>query len=99
MPEADWLETLRLGCVSCRVLHENETVCLLTPTLPEHLWAPIRMRDTGGAARGPFWQECRDFIESGEKAARYAAEACETIVKFGTPIQFREPFWVEFSRT
>ncbi len=95
----DWLDTLRDGGVFCRILHENETVCILRPTLPEQLWAPIRMRDTGATARGQFWQECLYFIESGEKSARYEAEACETIVKFGTTIQFREPFLVEFSRT
>ncbi len=95
----DWLETLRLGRISCRAIHNGKPVSEFTPTLPEQLWALIPMRDTGNMARGQFWQACRDFIESRETAARYEAEACETIVKFGTPIQFREPFIVEFSRT
>ena len=97
MTAADgWLRALSQGLVICRV--EQDGGCEFTPTTPDQLWTGVRIRETGNLAHGHFAAACRDFIESGAATGRYEGEACETIVKFGSAIQFRQPFAVAFRR-
>lgn len=95
---SDWRETLAQGAVACRVLQGGAVVEETAPTGIGELWAPIRIFETGGLARGDFAGAYRDFVEGGAQAGRFEGEACETIVKFGAAIQFRQAFTVEFTR-
>lgn len=94
----DWRDTLAQGDVTCRVLQDGAPVEESTPIAVAELWAPIRIHETGSVARGDFGSAYRDFVESGADAGRYMGEACETIVKLGAAIQFRQAFTVEFRR-
>ena len=97
MTAADgWLRALSQGLVMCRI--EQDGACEFTPTAPDQLWTRIRIHETGNMAHGDFAMAYRDFVESGATAGRYEGEACETIVKFGSAIQFRQAFAVEFRR-
>lgn len=94
----DWRDMLAQGSVICRVLQDGALVEETTPVAVADLWAPIRIHETGGISRGDFAGAYRDFVESRTDAGRYTGEACETIVKFGAAIQFRQAFTVEFRR-
>ncbi|MCB1545073.1 MAG: hypothetical protein H6872_09490 [Methylobacteriaceae bacterium] len=94
----DWRAALSEGAVACRVSQDGAPPAEWAPTKIDDLWAPIRMHETGGVARGEFVGAYRDFVESGAGAGRHEGEACETIVKFGRAIQFRQAFVVRFTR-
>ena len=94
----DWRDLLAQGGVICRALQDGALVEETTPVAVADLWAPIRIHETGSVSRGDFGSAYRDFVESGAEAGRWAGEACETIVKLGAAIQFRQAFTVEFRR-
>lgn len=93
-----WLKDLRRGAVICRVLHPSTSATPFRPRRLDQLWRPIRVSDLNQSARGEFAEAYRAFVESGAEEASSAAEACVTKVKFGAPVQFREPFTVAFRR-
>ena|SRR6185369_18030925 len=92
----DWREKLRQGAVTCRVLHGGEIVEEFTPTSVDQLWTSIEIRDLGETSKSYFTFEYEQFVESGKTASYYECEACQTIEKFGSTIQFKETFVVEF---
>ncbi|MCB1539361.1 MAG: hypothetical protein KDJ25_00485 [Rhodoblastus sp.] len=94
----DWRAALAEGAVTCRVSQDAAPPAEWAPTEIGDLWAPIRMHETGSVACGDFVRAFRDFVESGAIVGRYEGEACETIVKFGSAIQFRQAFVVTFRR-
>lgn len=94
----DWRDLLAQGGVICRVLQDGALVEETRPVAVADLWAPIHIHETGSVSRGDFGSAYRDFVESGADAGRWAGEACETIVKLGAAIQFRQAFMMEFRR-
>ncbi|MCC2106025.1 MAG: hypothetical protein KDJ20_19355 [Hyphomicrobiales bacterium] len=95
----DWRGVLAAGAITCRVSQDDAPVAEWAPTGVEELWAPIRIHETGTIGRGEIGAAYRTFVESGAAVGDYAGEACETIVKFGSAIQFRQAFVVRFSRS
>jgi hypothetical protein len=96
---SDWQKKLKQGAVTCRVLHDGEIVEEFTPTSVDQLWTSIVIHDLGETTKSYFAFEYEQFVESGKSAACYECEACETVVKFGKAIQFKETFIVEFEDT
>lgn len=97
-PSRDWRAALAARAVACRVSQDGAPVAEWTPSGLDDLWAPIRIHETGNIARGDLAAVYRAFVESGAAVGDYTAEACETIVKFGSAIQFRQSFAVRLSR-
>ena len=95
----DWRGVLAEGVVTCRVSQDGAPIAEWAPVEAGDLWTPIRIRETGNIARGEIGAAYRAFVESGAAVGDYAGEACETIVKFGSAIQFRQAFVVRFSRS
>jgi len=95
----DWSKKLRQGAVACRVLHDGVLIEEFTPIDVGQLWTSIVIRDLEETTKSDIAFEYKHFVESGKVAARYECEACQTIEKFGSAIQFKETFLVEFEET
>ena len=96
---SDWLEKLRLGTISCRVVYNNVLIQEFNPTDAGQLWASILIRNLGETVKSYFDFEYEQFVASGKAEACYECEACKTIEKCGGSIQFKETFLVEFEDT
>ncbi|MDB5593456.1 MAG: hypothetical protein JWM36_417 [Hyphomicrobiales bacterium] len=60
------------------------------------LLLPIAIDEMGETIVTDISLELLEFLASGESEATYGCQACKTIVKFGTPLQFRQAFDLRF---
>ena len=77
----------------CVTHHDNEIAkgCV---NEGEKAAVTVAMPATGHFRLLEFDIEVADFRQSGLAEARYTIDLCETVVKFGAPLQFTEKFSV-----
>lgn len=94
-----WLDLLAEGKISCSVRQDGKLLRKLTPTDVTELHSTVTVHELAMTVQGDFYAEYVAFAQSEAQTARVQCEARRTVVKFGSPVQFRTFFEVEFVRS
>lgn len=94
----EWLDLLAEGKIVCAVRQDEKLLRKFTPTDVTELHSTVTVAELAMTVQGDFYPEYVAFAQSEARSAKVRCEAFRTVVKFGSPVQYRAFFEVEFSR-
>lgn len=93
-----WLDILAEGKIVCVVRQDGKVLRKFTPTEVTELHNTVVISDLSMTVKGDFYAEYVAFAQSEEAKTNVRCEARRTVVKFGSLVEFRAFFEVEFCR-